>query len=56
MVGQKYLWEANERLGRGGQKYTKYKKINNNSENFRRARLLPRGAFACLSIIRYDIS
>jgi len=30
---------ANARLG-GGQKYTKYDKINNNSENFRRAKLL----------------
>jgi len=38
MVGQKYF------LGRGkrtfGGKYTKYNKINN-SENFRRAKLLP---------------
>jgi len=44
MVRQKYFggWE-NERLG--GQKYTKYNKINN-SENFRGARLLPGGAFA----------
>jgi len=36
MVGQKYFifWGGgNERLG--GQTYTKYNKINNNSENFR---------------------
>jgi len=29
MMGQKYY------KGEGGQKYTKYNKINNNSENFR---------------------
>jgi len=28
------------------QAFTKYNKINNNSENFRGARLVPRGAFA----------
>jgi len=41
MVKQKYFKEVNERLW-GGQKYTKYNKINNNSENFRGATLLPR--------------
>jgi len=38
MVGQKYFKGANVFFG--GQKYTKYDKINNNSENFRRTRLL----------------
>jgi len=42
MGGKNILREANERLGRG-QAYTNYNKINNNSENFRGARLLPGG-------------
>jgi len=38
----KNIWGgANERLE--GQKYTKYNKIDNNSENFKGARLLPGG-------------
>jgi len=40
MVKQKYFKGANELLGKG-QKYTKYNKRNNNSENFKGARLLP---------------
>jgi len=43
MVGQKYF------KGGGGQKYTKYNEINNNSENFKGARLLPGRAFAPLT-------
>jgi len=39
MMGQNILRGAKERLG--GQKYAKYNKINNNSESFRGARLLP---------------
>jgi len=38
----KIFWGGDKRAF-GGQKYTKYNKINNNSENFRKARLLPGG-------------
>jgi len=38
MAGQKYFKESKRTFG--VQKYTKYNKINNNSENFREARLL----------------
>jgi len=40
-VGQNILRGGNEHLG--GQKHTKYNKINNNSENFRKAKLVPGG-------------
>jgi len=39
MVGQKYF-KGGGKQKFGGQKYAKFNKINNNSEKFRRARLL----------------
>jgi len=39
MVGQKYFNRSKRAFG--GQKFIKYNKINNNSESFRGARLLP---------------
>jgi len=47
--GSKNIWWSKNILrggkrALGGQKYTNYDKINNNSENFRGARLLPGGA------------
>jgi len=44
MVGQKYF-KGRQTSVLGGQTYTKYNKINNNSENFSGARLLPEGGF-----------
>jgi len=46
--GAKYFRGVNIRLGRG-QKYTKYNRINNNSENFKGERLLLGRGFATLS-------
>jgi len=42
VVGKTYYFKEREgkRTFGGGLKYTKYNKINSNSENFRRARLL----------------
>jgi len=48
MVWQKYFKGGeNERLG--GQIYTKYNKINNNSENFRWCKIAARRAFSPLA-------
>jgi len=42
MVGHKYFKGGKRAFG-GGQKYTKYNKINNNSENFMRQYCCPGG-------------
>jgi len=43
MVGQKYFKEKRAQTSVWGEKYTKYNKINNNSENFSGEKLLPGG-------------
>jgi len=47
-VGQKYFKRGGGKRPFGGQISTKYNKINNNSENFRRSKIAARreGAFA----------
>jgi len=52
MVDQKYFKGRRQTSVWGGQKYTKYNKINNNSENFRGARLLPEGFAPCPPYLR----